>query len=186
MPNDILPGAEFQALPLEYVLSMPILATVKAQAVAADATRAYIERLVHPQTRRPLTVDVSVEHPDESGGRICTQVRTPLLTLAPVPALRIDGLKVQFRYEVTHTIQDSRSVEGGMQLGVQAGPLLGPWVDAGFKGQVSSRAASESTTNRSGALEIELTASEAPVPEGLARLLSFLSNSVAISSEPAP
>src|SRR4051812_44603251 len=119
MPNEILPGAEFQALPLEYLLSMPIVAAAKAQAIAADATRMYIERMVDPTTRRPVTVDVTVEHADESGGRIQTQVKTPLLTLAPVPALRVDQLKVEFRYEVTHTIHDSRSLEAGLQLGAQ-------------------------------------------------------------------
>src|ERR1043165_9327822 len=102
MPNDILPGAEFQALPLEYLLSVPIVAATKAQAIAADATRMYIERMVDPATRRPVTVDVEVEHPNESGGNILTQVKTPMLTMAPVPVLRVDQLKVAFRYEVSH------------------------------------------------------------------------------------
>jgi len=184
MSKEILPGAEFQALALEHLLSQPIVAAAKAQAIAADATRMYIERLVDPTTRRPLTVDVSVEHPDESGGHIQTQVRTPLLTLTPVPRLRVDALRVEFRYEVTHTVQDSRSLEAGLDLGAQTGGLLSPWVEASLKGQVASRTASESTINRSGAMDIELSVSEAPLPDGLAKLLGFLSNSTAVSSTP--
>jgi hypothetical protein len=47
-----------------------------------------------------------------------------------------------------------------------------------LKGSVTSRSSTESTTNRSGHLEITLHASEAPMPEGLARILSLLAHAV--------
>jgi hypothetical protein len=48
-------------------------------------------------------------------------------------------------------------------------------VQATLKGSVSSSSSSEATTNRSGTLDITVRASEAPIPEGLARLLTLLS-----------
>lgn len=178
MANDIIPGAEFQALPLEYIVASPLLATLKAQAMVADATRMYIERLLDPDTRLPLMLNFNMEHSTEPSGRKSTSIQAPLLSIAPVPHMRIDDLKVQFKYEITRTLRDAKAVEGGLELGARAGGVLAPWVDASFMGTVASKSSEESTTNRSGSLEITIHASEAPIPEGLARLLTMLSNTV--------
>ncbi|MEK7871726.1 MAG: DUF2589 domain-containing protein, partial [Nitrospirota bacterium] len=60
----------------------------------------------------------------------------------------------------------------------QSGAMLSPWVSASLKGSVSSKSAEESTMNRSGSLEITMHASESPMPEGLAKILNLLSNSI--------
>src|SRR5690242_17042823 len=103
MANEIIPGAEFQALALEYVVATPLIATLKAQAVAADAVRMYIERLIDPATRKPVTVDFTLESRDASGAGTSTNVRAPMLSIVPVPHMRIDSLNVQFKYEITQT-----------------------------------------------------------------------------------
>jgi len=175
MPGDINAGAEFQALPLEYMITTPLVATVKAQAAAADATAAYLERLIDQKSRRPKVVKLAVDYKGEKGGGPATATfNAPLLSLVPVPHLRIDALDIDFNYSVSQTVE--AEANGGASWGVAH-------VEATVKGHVQSKSALESQVNRSGALAIKVHASESPMPEGLARVLTLLANSVGTSSE---
>lgn len=42
--TEIQPAAEFQALPLEFIVAAPLIAAVKAQAVAAQATMEFVTK----------------------------------------------------------------------------------------------------------------------------------------------
>jgi len=185
MPGDINAGAEFQALPLEYMITTPLVATVKAQAAAADATAAYLERLIDQKSRRPKVVKLAVDYKGEKGGGPATATfNAPLLSLVPVPHLRIDALDIDFNYSVSQTVGDTRSFEWGVEAEANGGASWGvAHVEATVKGHVQSKSALESQVNRSGALAIKVHASESPMPEGLARVLTLLANSVGSSSE---
>ena len=178
MPNEIVPGAEFQAFPLEYLIAAPLLAALKAQAAAVEATRMYIERLVDATTRRPLTLDLSLEHKNEAGVVRISEVRAPLLSMVPVPNLRIDSINFHFRYEISQVAKDSRSTGQSIELGARTPGALSPWVEASMRGTMSSQASQEHSTSRSGSVDIQVHASEAPMPEGLARVLTLLTNSL--------
>ena len=67
-----------------------------------------------------------------------------------------------------------------MGVSLEAGTtgILASFVKASLKGNVSSQSSSESVMNRSGVLEITVHASEAPIPEGLARILNLLSKTI--------
>ncbi|MFY9270952.1 MAG: DUF2589 domain-containing protein [Candidatus Manganitrophaceae bacterium] len=186
--NEIQPAAEFQALPLEFIVASPLTAVVKAQAVAAEATRGFIMQMM--KDKKPITVDFDVEYQSNETGKGKGQtktmsIRAPLLSIVPVPHLKIDALTVHFRYEISQISKSNEVSEKGVEMGAQTGALLSPWASATLKGSVSSKSSEESTTNRSGLLEITVHASEAPVPEGLAKILSLLANSIQ-APPPAP
>lgn len=175
--TEIQPAAEFQALPLEFIVAAPLIAAVKAQAVAAQATIEFVEKF------KGDNVQFEFESKQE-GTPKKNKVNAPLLSIVPVPHLRIDSLTVNFRYEISQTVKEASSLEKGVEMDVKGGALLSPWVSATLKGSVSSRSSEESTMNRSGTLEITVHASEAPMPEGLAKILSLLATSVpSIKSE---
>ncbi|HLF85857.1 MAG TPA: DUF2589 domain-containing protein [Nitrospiria bacterium] len=182
--KEIVPAVEFQALPLEYIIASPLTAAVKAQAVAAEATRGFIEGMLTGDgtARKPITVDFNVKYNyvDDTGksGSKDLSVNAPLLSIVPVPHLRIDSLSVNFKYEITQIAKSSQVSDRGIEFGAQSGAMLSPWVSASLKGSVSSKSAEESTMNRSGSLEITMHASESPMPEGLAKILNLLSNSI--------
>jgi hypothetical protein len=211
MAEQIVPAAEFQALPLDFIISAPLTAAVKAQAVAAAATRDFISAFLTgggaepgasgaatPSTGAatapsagaggaqpgvPETVEFSLSYTTE-GKSQTTRVSAPLLSMIPVPHLRVDSLTVHFTYEITQTVRDTSQTDRAVSLEAGTSGLLSHWVKASLKGNVSSRSATESTMNRSGHMEITLHASEAPMPEGLSRLLSLLSSSVPVRSQP--
>lgn len=179
MATDIQVGREFDQLPIQHMIAGPLVATVQAQAHAAQATRTYIESLIDPQTRKPIAVNFSVNHKDDQGGSTSTSFDAPLLSIVPVPHLRIDSLDIDFKYTVSQTIVQSTSSERDGSLEANAKANWG-WGSASItvKGHMASKSSEESTVNRSGTLNIRVHASEAPMPEGLARVLSILANTL--------
>jgi hypothetical protein len=173
------PAAEFQALPLDTIVSAPLTAAVKAQRAAAEATKQFIESMIKDD--EPVMVDFKIDHTDDEGNTT-TSVKAPLLSLVPVPHLRIDKLTIDFVYEVSQTRMSEEARSKSLDLDVSAGPPL-PWLKASLKGSISSESRSKSTMNRSGELRIHVSASESPIPEGLSRILSLLARSVPIGKE---
>ncbi len=169
--TEIQPAAEFQALPLEFIVAAPLIAAVKAQAVSAQATIEFVEKFKGDNIQFEFTSE-------QEGASKKNKVNAPLLSIVPVPHLRIDSLTVNFKYEVSQTVKEGATLEKGVSLDAGTGGLLSSWVSATLKGSVSSRSSEESTMNRSGVLEITVHASEAPMPEGLSRILGLLANSI--------
>ena len=184
--TQLQPAAEFQALPLEFIVANPLVAAVKAQSAAAEATKAFILSLMDGN-KKPITVEFNVEVSDSAatqsgGGQAPTprnvNIKAPLLSMVPIPHLRIDSFTTHFKYEITQTVKDTKAKDFSVDLSAQSGAALSPFVSATLKGSVSSKSSEESTMNRSGVLEITIHASEAPMPEGLAKILGLLANSV--------
>ena len=177
MPDpEIRPAAEFQALPLETIVGAPLIAAVKAQAVAAEATKNFIEQFID-ENGKPETVTFEVVQKDE-GGDMQVSIAAPLLSMIPVPHLRIDSLTTRFKFELSQSIVDKQASEYGVQISAKTGGLLSPWVSASLKGSISRTSEEETTVNRSGSIDITVQASEAPIPEGLERILSLLAKSI--------
>lgn len=168
-------GAEFQALPLDFLVSAPLIAAVKAQALAAAATKDFLLGMTEGDTHKPITLPFSIEQTLEGKKTNSLEINAPLLSLVPVPHLRIDSITTKFNFEISQTLTDQSESEKGVSLSVSGGS---PWVKASLKGSASSKSSHESTTNRSGQLEVTVQASESPIPEGLARVLSLLASAI--------
>lgn len=184
MAENLIPAAEFQALPLSYIVAEPLKAAVDAQAIAAKTTQNFIEGLL--KDGKPTTVDfrAAVNAGTDASGQAITkevQVSAPLLAMVPVPHLRIDSLTVHFKYEISAIDRTAQSTDRSGEVNVSSGSMLSPWVQASLKGSVASRSSSESVMNRSGILEITINASEAPMPEGLAKIIGILNNAITVS-----
>lgn len=183
MPDmEIQPATEFQALPLEFIVSAPLTAAVKAQAVASETTLNFIKGLIPNGV--PTKVSFSTDYNELDDNNVVKKrtlkVEAPLLSLVPIPHLRIDKVKTCFRFEITQSFSSKEVRDKGLEIGAETGALLSPWVNATLKGSVSSKSSEESIMNRSGVLEVTVEASESPIPEGLARILNLLSRSVPI------
>lgn len=192
MAKDVQIAAEFEKLPLEFLVATPLIAAVNAQSKSALATKEFIQSQI--KDGKPITVDFTAtmqetSPPASSGGAMQIvsknlQVNAPLLSIVPVPYLRIDSLTVHFKYEVSQVVKTTREDAAALELGAQSGALLSPLVSATLKGSVSSKSSEDSTLNRSGLLEITVHASEAPMPEGLAKILGLLADSIKVTPLP--
>ena len=106
MPTNI--GAELQALPLEYMLGTPLTAAIKAQALAAVTTVDFIEKVGLEEDAQgdlkmrtaEFTFSQPVPDPANPGAMIFQEAKltVPILSLAPVPFIRISDLNVSFEF----------------------------------------------------------------------------------------
>ncbi|MEI6766945.1 MAG: DUF2589 domain-containing protein [Bacteroidota bacterium] len=176
--NEVFAAAEFQALPLEFIVSAPLLGVIKAQTVATQTTKDFIEQF------KKDSIEFTVKTASESTGQsaatstVETKINAPLLSMVPIPHIRIDSFTTSFKYEISQVQTIKKSTEGGGDVTIGAAGILSKFVDISLKGNVTSSKSSESVLNRSGSLDITLHASEAPMPEGLARILSLLSKTI--------
>jgi len=103
-----------------------------------------------------------------------------LLSIVPIPHLRIDSITTHFKYEISSIHKEKEGTNKEASATISSGKALSPWVKASFTGSLSSNSSSESVMNRSGVLEITVNASEAPMPEGLAKIHGILSKAIAV------
>lgn len=184
---DITPAAEFEKVPLDFIIASPLTAAVKAQQIAAETTKNFILSFLNEEKSAdgkgtglysPQTVKFKLDakKTNERGETVASNVNldVPILSMVPVPHLRIDSLTTHFKYEVTQIIKTSsestKTITGSGSAGLKVIPIL----NLSLSGTLSSRSSEDASTNRSGILEVTVHASEAPIPEGLARLLSML------------
>jgi hypothetical protein len=166
--------AEFQALPLEYIIAAPLLGVIKAQAAAAAATQAYIKSLIDTNNN-PLTVDLKLKVRKDASQKD-VEIQAPLLSLVPIPHIRIDSFTTHFKYEISQVTKVTK--EFNLEAEGNADIVKNPIINFSLKGSVVNKSAEESVMNRSGMLEITVHASEAPIPEGLSRLLTVLAKAL--------
>jgi len=189
--NQIVPAADFQALPLAFLISAPLKAAVEAQAVASLTTKSFVEACLtgpdataqggggaagagaggnQPAVREALTVDFTVKTvdpalPNAPVGAPPVERRTtisvPLLSLVQIPNLLVNEVSVKFNYTITQTFRDQKETDRGIEFKAGTGGLLSPWVSASVSGHASSKATSEASTNRSGTLEVFVKANQA-------------------------
>lgn len=187
--NEIVPAADFQSLPLGFLMSAPLKAAVEAQAIAAMTTKSFVEScLTEPKEKGAdkgvreainVTFRATVGEPAETDAAAkSVEISAPLLAILPIPYLQVSDVQVNFKYTIAQTFRDQNETSKGIELKAGTGALLSPWVSASLSGYATSKASHESTTNRSGNLEITLRAGQAPIPEGMARIISMLATGI--------
>src|SRR4051812_33746437 len=111
MPANI--GAELQSLPLEYMLGAPLMAVIKAQALAAQTTISFVETVgleakdpANPDELSLRTAEFTfiqpVSDPATPGAVVEREAKltVPLLSLAPIPFIRVSDLNVSFEFKI--------------------------------------------------------------------------------------
>ena len=210
MPANI--GAELQALPLEYMLSSPLTAVIKAQALAAQTTIDFIEKvgLEEDSTTGELslrTAQFSFEQPvpdPANPGAVVVQdtvLTVPLLSLAPIPFIRVADLNVSFEFKIRDVSSNQSKFEitgktgfestttttGKMGFGGGVIGFLGGASGSGSVEQKTNVTASVSATyqssnrqmtDRSATFKMTMNAVQDAAPEGLSRVLTILNDSI--------
>ncbi len=124
MPANI--GGELQQLPLQYMLSEPLTAVIKAQALAAQTTLQFIQSFglddtsggTGTPTYTAKTVDFTYTHqvPDPANPGetvpVTSTLTVPLLAIIPIPYIRASDLNVSFEFK----IRDVQSTDSTTKL----------------------------------------------------------------------
>lgn len=189
-------GDQFRGLPMGDLIGGPLAAACDAQVRLANATADFIKEVgfMPPDaassdgnaTGDVRTVAFRFDRPSTSqaddGSRPMERVEleVPLLSVVKVPNLAIDRVGITFDMEVKNTEQsrETRSTQGSMSAQARLG--WGPFkARVNISGSVSSHKENTRSTDHSARYHVELNATDQGMPEGLARVMDLISQSVA-------
>ena len=162
---------EFASLPLENIIGGAIKAVVNGQAISSQTTLNFINGIKDSTVE--FSTSVSSDNKDDK-----MVIKVPTLAVVPVPSLRIDSFTVHFNYEIKSIQSTTKATSEDVTLTGGLSKFLSGIASLDLKGGISHKSTSESSLNRSGMLDITLHASQAEIPEGLARVLSLMAKVV--------
>ncbi|HEY5746648.1 MAG TPA: DUF2589 domain-containing protein [Chryseolinea sp.] len=215
MDEDInVSPAEFQKIPLDFIIATPLLTTIQAHRQAAETTLNFVKSLlVRPplteeqkksneaamKDNRPgdvvtpgevdnLTFSMKVKTIDKDGkpSEASREISVPLITLVKVPSLNFDSLSVSFNYNISQISKEVNTSSQSAKLEVGTTGILKSFVNASLVGSVEHSRTRETTSNRGGSLEIKLNVSEAAMPAGLQKILDALVENIELPKLIAP
>lgn len=185
---------------MEQLIGAPIAAVVEAQQHSARATLEFIEKMIEPPSstsssnssggregkRMLKRLDFSYETmdsgPDGRGVIRSQTLSIPLVTLVPIPFVNINEAEINFSAKIVYHEEaegssSSSSSSSSSNRGSQKYPSL-PKFMATYASS-SKRRSSDFLTSH---LDVKIKLKQ-QIPEGLAKSLSILSNSITVKSD---
>lgn len=185
-----MPGIDIgreMSLPMEQIIGGPLQAIVKAQALAASTTADFIQTVgLQPSTTggattyTARTVDFSFTRktPNASGGAVVTEnvnLSVPLLTILPVPFIRVEEATIDFEANVASSTLDTTESKFGISASASGG-----FFGARFSVNATySRASThKNEVTKSATLNVHVKAVQDKIPAGLETVLQILQTAI--------
>lgn len=209
-------------LPFENIIGGPMTAAIKAQSQAARETISFIKEVgfkpVEPDDGYGLGVDVSNGtelEPGENGNAEMGEVRNvtftykvtdtngeervaelivPILTIVPIPFLRIDEMNIDFMAKISEVITNRSAVADSSRNSAHFSLGYSSWwspvranFSAAYSSQHSSSSSSASRYSSEMTMNVNIRAVQDELPAGLSKVLGILENIIQDKAdEPAP
>ena len=175
------------ALPMEQIIGGPLQAIIKAQSMAASTTANFIKTVGlnttdGGKTYVARTVDFSFNRkkPQADGSVIneTVDLSVPLLTIVPVPYIRVQQAVIDFQCTVSSSTIDTSKTSFGLDVSASGG-FFG--VDFSVSASYSTESTRKSEVTRTATLKVQVTAVQDQIPAGLAKVLDILQTAVSDS-----
>ena len=190
---------ELSQIPFAHLIGAPMKAAIEAQALAAQSTVEFIQKVgfKQPAAGGPDMIftdpnedadageirNVTFEYSklDENGTKANFSLTVPLLSVVPIPYLRIDEMTIDFKAKLTDSIVRNTNTSFSLDTSV-GGSYSAFWspvkldfrVNAAFKTSTSTQASS----TRDYSMEIHVRATQDDMPGGLSRILDILESAI--------
>ncbi|MFT7151161.1 MAG: hypothetical protein ACI82Q_003038 [Nonlabens sp.] len=165
--------AEFSKIPLDFIISAPLMTTIEAHKTAAQTTLDFVKSMA---TADPVDFEFE-ETVTDAAGVIKVQKRSmkvPMLALVKVPSLNFDSLSVSFQYNISQVVTEKNATNKAAKAEIATKGLLAKFVGASLNGSISNTSSNENTVNRGGTLDIKLHVSESALPAGLQKVINAM------------
>jgi hypothetical protein len=160
---------QFTGLPIEQLISAPLVAAAEGQKSLAATTAAFIQEVGMDKDGNTKSVAFKYEDGTES-----VALDVPLLSIINIPSLCVDSIDVEFEMEVSTQSSSKSSTDSSAELNVKAG--WGCW-SASFTGKVSHHSENSRSSDTSAKYSISVKGKQEK-PEGLMKVLDMLNNSI--------
>ena len=160
---------QFTGLPIENLISAPLLAAAEGQKSLAQTTASFITEV--GMDDKGNTKSVTFNYDD---GPQTVKLDVPLLSIINIPSLCVDEIDVNFNMEVSTQSSTKSSTDSSAQVNASVG--FGCW-KASFEGKVSHHSESNRSSDTSAKYTVAVKGKQEK-PEGLMKVLDMLNNSI--------
>ena len=175
---------ELSAIPFGALIGGPLSAAIEAQSKAALASVDFIRAVGFDSDGNVLNVVFKYKGAkDEQGQESEQTLQVPLLTIVPIPFIRIDNMDIGFKASISQSTQtqDKSSSVSEASAGITAKASY-LWASAQMNASVSSKKDTSSTRDSRYAVEytmdINVHAVQDDMPGGMAKVLNLLTESI--------
>lgn len=171
------------AIPFGNLIGGPMTAAVEAQARAAGTSYDFIRSVGFDDEGNLISVPLKFNrqsvNDDGESETTAIAIEVPLLTLLPIPYLRIDHMTIDFTANLSDTssAEDTSSDSRNASVGVEAGARY-LFFTAKLNASYSSKKESTSTKNSRYSVEynmnVNVHAVQDDMPAGMAKVLNLL------------
>ena len=181
-------GKTIRSLPLEYVMSAPLLGAIKSQARAAKTTIDFFNNacLVETDDSTPDNPQYEIRQLDlsyrttetDAGGTESDVTRTisvPMATVFPIPYVGISDINTSFEFEIDSAQEEASNLSLSSEIDFSQG-----WIGGGIeiKGKVGYEQSFRDTTKQKAKLKMNIHATSSEQPEGMKKILEILNDAV--------
>lgn len=174
-------ASQFNGLPINSLISAPLMASCEAQEMMAKATAEFIQKVGFEKNQvRNVKFQYTQKTPEKDGNSVKIkkeemEINVPLLSIVNIPSLLVKKVDITFDMEVKSAMDEKISSDTSAEASAGGG-LLGWGVK--IKGNVSTHKESTRKTDNSAKYHIEVHAADEGMPEGLSRVLDILQTSL--------
>lgn len=189
---------ELRQIPFGYLIGAPLKAAVEAQALAARTTVEFIEKVGFKETDDDIgslfndlssdadsgeirNVTFSYIKQDEDGVNTAVELTVPILSIVPIPFLRLDDMTIDFTAKLTDIVQST--TKSDFKFATDAKGKFKAWwspVSMEVRTAVSYQNTRESSSKyvREYTMNIKVHAVQDDMPAGLERILDILEQTI--------
>ena len=160
---------QFTGLPIENLISAPLLAAANGQKALAATTAQFITEVGMDSSGNTKSVKFQYEDGTEQ-----VALNVPLLSIINVPSLCVDEIDINFDMEVSTQTASKSSTDSSAELSVKGG--FGCW-SASFTGKVSHHSENSRKSDTSAKYTVAVKGKQEK-PEGLMKVLDMLNSSI--------
>ena len=189
---------ELRQIPFDYLIGAPLKAAIEAQGLAAKTTIDFIEKvgfIPEDPDQDPFFID---EQEDVEGGQVrnvtfqysktdennvpaTVSLTVPILSIVPIPYLRIDDMTIAFTAKLNDSIAATTKTDFALDASV-SGQYRAFWSPLRLDFRVSSSYKSSRETasryTREYQMDINVRAVQDDLPAGLERVLDLLEQTI--------
>ena len=171
-------AGELQALPFGSLIGGPLDAAIEAQARAAVSSVNFIRQIGFNEDGSVQNVTFTAKK-----GDVESEITVPLLTIVPIPFIRIDEMTIDFKANISSSTESEdktvKSVNKEAKVSASARYLF---FKANLEASISSKRDSESTKKSKYAVEttidVHVYAVQDELPAGLSKMLNILADTI--------
>jgi hypothetical protein len=203
---------ELAQIPFSQLIGAPLKAAIESQALAAQSTIEFIEKVGFKQSSQapadPLFMNLNGEanlgdirnvtfkytKRDQNQQDNTFSLTVPLLTIVPIPYIRIDEVNINFSCKLTDQVERNTSQNSSFKLDSTVSGGYGAWwspikVDVRVNATYNTASATSErvVSTREYNMQVTVRAVQDEIPAGLAKVLSILESSIKeVAPAPAP